>query len=541
MRLLGHSFAAQSEGGGDVDFDALIVKATQLLRGEQVPPGLEADEVRDRLLAGFQHILVDEYQDIDQPQYEMISAIAGRTLDDADQKLSILAVGDDDQNIYTFRGANVRFIRQFQQDYDAEVHYLVENYRSTRHIIEATNLLIAANKDRMKTAHPIRIDRRRRMLDPGGEFARMDLSSRGKVRVIEVAYSSFQAQAVLDEIRRLNQIGASDWSGMAVLSREHADLAPIRALAERESIPIRWVAGRNAIPPLHRIRELHGFLKELGKIRNEFKSAGDLLNIFSKQSGANANPWTQYLGKILHAWRTEAADAELPVQDALEFIYEACAENRREFTFGDGVTLSTVHSAKGTEFDHVLVVGPWRSSGGRHAQEEERRAFYVGLTRAKKSLAIIHRIDVRQSLAEEVTGPGVIRYAWNGEAAPRETTQSSYEMLSMEDLHLGFAGYSPKGHPVHNALATLQPDDKVQLRHLGETGVGVFSKSGICVARLSRKAEAEWSVRLEGIREVRVLAMVCRDAAQDLDLSRRVKYKAPEWEVPILEVVFERP
>ena len=80
----------------------------KLLRGEQVPPGLEADEVRDRLLAGFQYILVDEYQDIDEPQYEMISAIAGRTLEDADLKLSILAVGDDDQNIYTFRGANVR-------------------------------------------------------------------------------------------------------------------------------------------------------------------------------------------------------------------------------------------------------------------------------------------------------------------------------------------------------------------------------------------------------------------------------------------------
>ena len=132
MRLLGYSFAEQATGGRDIDFDKLIADATKLLRGENVPPGLEADEVRDRLLAGFQYILVDEYQDIDEPQYEMISAIAGRTLDDADLKLSILAVGDDDQNIYTFRGANVEFIRRFQQDYEAEVHYLVENYRSTR-------------------------------------------------------------------------------------------------------------------------------------------------------------------------------------------------------------------------------------------------------------------------------------------------------------------------------------------------------------------------------------------------------------------------
>ena len=73
-----------------------------------------------------------------------------------------------------------------------------------------------------------------------------------------------------------------------------------------------------------------------------------------------ANPWTQFLDRLLEAWATESGDAELPVQSALEFLYEACAESRREFTYGEGVTLSTVHSAKGTEFDHVLVIGPWQ-------------------------------------------------------------------------------------------------------------------------------------------------------------------------------------
>jgi ATP-dependent DNA helicase RecQ len=256
MRLLGLSFSSRADSRGrDIDFDALIHDAVKLLRGEQVPAGLEADEVRDRLLAGFQHILVDEYQDIDKPQYEMISAIAGRTLDDADQKLSILAVGDDDQNIYTFRGANVQFIRRFQQDYEAEVHYLVENYRSTRYIIEAANGLIAANVDRMKTRHPIRIDRHRELLGPGGEFGRRDGLSQGKVQLIQVADGACQAQAVLAELHRLREIGVTDWSSMAVLSREHSDLAQVRTLAEKESIPVRWFAGRSSMPPLHQIRE----------------------------------------------------------------------------------------------------------------------------------------------------------------------------------------------------------------------------------------------------------------------------------------------
>ena len=163
------------------------------------------------MLAGFQHILVDEYQDIDEPQYEMISAIAGRTLDDADLKLSILAVGDDDQNIYTFRGANVEFIRRFQQDYEAEVHYLVENYRSTRYIIEAANRLIAANVDRMKTEHPIRIDRHREMLPPAGS------SASGTPEPGQGAGDSGSGwrepgQAVLAELRRLRELGVTDWS-----------------------------------------------------------------------------------------------------------------------------------------------------------------------------------------------------------------------------------------------------------------------------------------------------------------------------------------
>ena len=163
MRLLGYSFAGRVQKPETINFDGLIADAVKLLRGEILPAGIEPDEWRDRLLAGFQHILVDEYQDIDQPQYEMISALAGRTLDDPDLKLSILAVGDDDQNIYTFRGTNVQFIRQFREDYQAEVVYLVENYRSTSYIIQAANLLISANLDRMKTDQPIQVDRQRRL------------------------------------------------------------------------------------------------------------------------------------------------------------------------------------------------------------------------------------------------------------------------------------------------------------------------------------------------------------------------------------------
>ena len=119
----------------------MIRRAVELLRGEGLPPE-EADERRERLLAGFRWILVDEYQDIGSDQYALISALAGRTLDDESGKLTLFAVGDDDQNIYAFNGTSVEFIRRFEADYGPRPIYLTDNYRSTGHIIAAANAMI---------------------------------------------------------------------------------------------------------------------------------------------------------------------------------------------------------------------------------------------------------------------------------------------------------------------------------------------------------------------------------------------------------------
>ena len=112
----------------------MMRRAIALLRGEGLPAE-EADERRERLLAGFRWILVDEYQDIDAGQYDLIAALAGRTLEEDDRKLTLFAVGDDDQNIYAFNGASVEFIRRFEADYGPRPAYLVDNYRSTANIV----------------------------------------------------------------------------------------------------------------------------------------------------------------------------------------------------------------------------------------------------------------------------------------------------------------------------------------------------------------------------------------------------------------------
>ena len=145
MRLVGASFSGQADRATDTDLSArlreTLREATALLRGEGLEPE-EAEESRARLLAGFRWILVDEYQDVDEDVYNLISALAGRTLTEEDARLSLFAVGDDDQNIYSFNGSSVEFIRRFEQDYNAKPGFLLDNYRSTGHIISAANAVI---------------------------------------------------------------------------------------------------------------------------------------------------------------------------------------------------------------------------------------------------------------------------------------------------------------------------------------------------------------------------------------------------------------
>ncbi|MGA2660653.1 MAG: RecQ family ATP-dependent DNA helicase [Verrucomicrobiota bacterium] len=541
MRLLGYSFAGRTEkNSAPIDFDALIDDAVKLLRGETTPPGIEPDDVRDRLLAGFQYILVDEYQDIDRPQYEMIGAIAGKTLDEPELKLSILAVGDDDQNIYAFRGTNVEFIRRFRKDYDAAVHYLVENYRSTRHIIEAANQFIACNTDRMKTDHPIRIDRRREMLPAGGEFGQRDAATNGKVQVIRVSDGRAQAEAAIAEIQRLRELGAGDWSQMAVLSSTHRELAQVRTLAEAAAIPIRWVAQRDKMAPLHQIREIRRFLHHLDGIHNTSKRATELSSMATAMFGAgSADPWVRFLIRLLDGWEVESTDAELPICESLEFLYEACAESRREFSYGDGVILSTVHSAKGTEYDHVLLVGTWPARQDRAKLEESRRAFYVGMTRARKTLSVVDRLDVRPSLPDTLTGPAIALREFDQKWRTETSDVLNYETLGLEDIHLGYPGRFPKKSQIHAALGRLVHGDKLAMRSLDGNGIGLFDGGDVCVARLSRKAETDWAGRLAAARDIRVLAMVCWSADQDAEQTRRERYQVSEWEIPVVEVMFQ--
>jgi len=542
MRLTGSSFAERLERKkiDTDDFKTIIPDAVRLLNGEIELTGMERDELRERLLAGYRYILVDEYQDIDQDQYQLISAIAGRTLNDPDSKLALLAVGDDDQNIYTFRGANVEFIRRFQTDYQAKTFFLVENYRSSAHIIAAANCLIAHNRDRMKTEHAIRINKGRDRLPAGGSWKDIDPVAQGRVQLLRVANAAHQAMALVEELSRLKQRNPPlNWSDCAVLARTRDELAPIRALCEQRGIPIIWGIDQNKTPPLYRIREVRQFFAELKTRHDELLSASDLLTIVEELTGERQTTiWWELLKGILQDLRVESGNAQLPMSYYTEYVYEVLAEQRREQAVGSGVFLSTVHSAKGMEFNHVFVPGGgWTQGKSQQAQEEERRVYYVAMTRAKETLCLFARADALNPHACLLEGDFMLRRDPPSVDPPDDLVlRRRYDVLGMEDMFLDFAGRKRVGDTVHNHLAGLWPSDSLFAVVKGDY-IELHDEKGICVAQLSQIALKSWRGRLDSIERIQVLAMVER-RVEDSGEEYRAKCQCEQWEVPVAEVVY---
>jgi ATP-dependent DNA helicase RecQ len=541
MRLTGSSFAERAERRkvGVEDFKNVIPDAVRLLNGEIDLTGVEGDELRERLLAGYRYILVDEYQDIDQDQYQLISAIAGRTQSDPDSKLALLAVGDDDQNIYTFRGANVEFIRRFQEDYQAKTHYLVENYRSSAHIIAAANCLIAQNRDRMKTGNAIRINKGRDRLPAGGSWKDLDPVAQGRVQLLQVKDGAHQAMVLVEELARLKQRNPSlNWQDCAVLARTREELAPIRALCEQRDIPVIWGIEREKTPPLYRIREIRRFFAELKARHDELLSATDLLAMVDELAQAQSTTWWELLQGILHELMKESGNAQLPTSYFSEYVYEALNEQQRDQAIGAGVFLSTVHSAKGMEFLHVLVPGGgWMQGKTLQDQEEERRVFYVAMTRAKETLCLFERSDAVNPHTSFIEGDFLFKRVPPMIEAPDELVLCRrYETLGMVDLFLDYAGRKHQEDPVHASLAALKPGDPLWIVAVGDY-LELHDEMGHCVAQLSQAARKAWCGRQESVERICVLAMVERRST-DSGEEYRDRCKSEQWEIPVAEVVY---
>ncbi len=381
-----------------LDFDDLIMKVVQMLI--KFPSILEYFQNR------FRYILVDEFQDTNYAQYTLTRLLAERDK-------NITAVGDFSQSIYSWRGADIKNLEKFKEDFNqTKIFYLEENYRSTQQILKFAYQVISKNQ-----THPI--------------LELFTNNSKGEeVEFMDMENEQYEALFIAEKIKELS-VGFP-FSSFAVLYRTNAQSRVIEEAFLHFGIPYVLIGGtrfyerreikdiicmlRLLINPTDSVAEDR--IQKLGKRRwLSFQNVQNGLkeNVKIKQTNELMEEIfraTNYLSMYNPDLEEDFARLEnikelrsvgQTFPNLVEFL-EQIALVESEYSEGekmgknkDGVRLMTLHQAKGLEFPYVFIVGVEegilphsRSIDDIYALEEERRLFYVGITRAKKKLYITY-------------------------------------------------------------------------------------------------------------------------------------------------------
>ncbi|WP_444465234.1 RecQ family ATP-dependent DNA helicase [Rhodobacter capsulatus] len=524
MRLVGASFAGTA--AETRDFDAVLMEAVRQITGEGLSRS-EAEAQREALIQGYRWILVDEYQDIGPGEYALIAAVAGRSLDDPDQRLSLFAVGDDDQNIYAFTGASISFIRQFEEDYRAKPKFLTENYRSTRHIVDAANQVIAPARGRMKAGHPITVDKMRSLDPGGGVMAGYDPVGQGRVQFLDVAGDdTAQAVAAVDELVRIARLDPGfSWARCAIISRDWRRLGPVRAYAEKLGLPVEMA--NEKLPNIWRLREMQRLVAGLRRRPAMMLGIQDILDALNAQPSTR---WVDLIAEGIADLARELGNKTIPVPDAVEWLAEWAQDIR---SAQRGLLLLTAHRAKGLEFDHVVILnGGWQVLSKGEDGEAPRRLFYVAMTRARRSLAVVtqgaHAFVAADSDCEMLRKIEV--------PARRDLPEpDQYQLPEMGAVDLSYAGRLPETNPTLAAIAGAKVDDPVTLA-MREGRWLILDEKGRVLGRMAGTwAPPEGTSMVSG-----KVGAVVRWRKADNEEQYRTYIKREDWETILPEFVFRK-
>lgn len=425
-----------------LDFDDLLLKTAQLL---------ERPEIRRHYANVWKYVHIDEYQDTNRVQYLIAKRLA-------EQHRNICVVGDADQNIYSWRGATIENILNFETDYpDAKVITLEKNYRSTKIILDAANAVIEKNTLRKKkhlytdNVHGDKIslivsytgaDEARSIADE----ARSLVESGTEPRNIAVLYrTNFQSRA-LEEFFIKKHIPYQLLGTRFFERKEVKDaLSYIRAalnpdawgdIARCINSPTRGIGkatlaklalGQEGSLPSGMKQKVAQFRALLGDIRREIneKKPSESMKFVIQESGMEKafqghhdSEDEERLFNLRELVSVAAQYDHLKPEEGMTAFLEnaALATDQDELTKDhNGVKLMTVHAAKGLEFDYVFIAGleqdlfPLRHADDgdmtRAQEEEERRLFYVALTRARKKVYLSYAMIRTIYGAERVSAP----------------------------------------------------------------------------------------------------------------------------------------
>jgi len=519
MRLVSGSFMNKNMNFGKFEFSDMLKQSVQMLENLR---GDDRDEATHEIIGRLQYLLVDEYQDINDLEYRLISLLARKDEPEAENPVHLMAVGDDDQNIYEFNGSSSRFLKMFESDYKPEFHSLLKNFRSTPQIVDFTNRFIKTNQDRMKSSFEMisSID------------GRLEAACAEKPRLIRAKSTVHADGAVIDEIARMIHQHKISPERIAVLAFKNDDLSRIKLAGERAGFQFHNLK-RNDIPVL-KTREIRLFLGSLRKsaddnetnwsetsLRNELR----LLKNTEKKEVDEENPWKEWIDSVIEQYFDEYQNVS--PSSLREFIYDFSRETRVGAKPKEGyITLATMHCSKGLEFDGVVVL-----SDDLEPSEEKRRLIYVAMTRAKTYLSIVgNDLD---GLGREIFSLGF----------PEDYAGAGIDILSKkivwemepDDVYLSF--------PALHLNKDVVPA-KIREMNVGTVGILVKTKSGyeihvdsVPVCRLSRKGIA----KLDGFSGFEPTRIKCSAIIYRQKSEEKPEFAAyamlDEWEYAIFEFV----
>jgi ATP-dependent DNA helicase RecQ len=346
------------------------------------------------------------------------------------------------------------------------------------------------------------------------------------VQKLRCADASQQAAAVLEELQRLQRLDSTiDWTQCAVLSKEWQPLNAVRELLEQHAIPVS-IALKDKQIRLSRVREIAQFLAEVKQ--QPPRSASDWLTYVAENYAEQSNnQWVCILQNSLNLWQQETNDIEMPANMTIEFIYEILHELQKDCRLGQGVFLSTMHSAKGMEFAHVIILdGDWRKDD----REAQRRLLYVAMTRAKETLCLLHCENIQHSFLHEINGDFVVE-----RIASRTTTCTTslhYALLVSGDLYMDYAAGDSADDQIHRTLANLRTGDFLTIKNHQDKLV--LCHGDIIVAQLEREANSKWRGKLPHIQTVKIIALLQRTIDESKE-EYRARCKIDHWELPLVE------
>lgn len=378
-----------------LDFDDLLMKVVELFSKDK--------DTLSKYQSRYQYVLVDEFQDTNYAQY-LLTKLLGEKLH------NVTVVGDFSQSIYSWRGADIRNLEKFQQDFpQTKIFNLVENYRSTQNILDFAYSVISQNQ-----THPV--------------LELFTKNARGEeVVIFEAENEEYEAHYIVSQIENLKL----PYSSYAVLYRTNAQSRVIEEVSLHYSLPYVLVGGTRFYERKE-IKDVLSYLRlivnaadevakeriaKLGKRKwtkfSEFyKRNKNLDRLTTSELMERVFSETGYLeqykiddeedySRLENIKELKSVAINFP--DINQFLEQVALveseyfEGEKKNASKNGVRLMTLHQAKGLEFPVVFIVGVEegilphaRSIDDRFALEEERRLFYVGITRAQKKLFITY-------------------------------------------------------------------------------------------------------------------------------------------------------